>query len=189
MTTVFMTAGMLALIVGVMFTGKLSERFDKRNLLIGLSALNCATMACMFFVPPDEFGLMMILNVAGSLFAGPTAPLVWAMYADVADYGAWKFGERTTGLVFSASMFAQKFGLTIGAGFSGWLLAAFGYEANVAQSEASLLGIRLLFTFIPAGIAVLNIVVLLFYDLDDRKVAEIEQELARRAGRASPVPA
>jgi GPH family glycoside/pentoside/hexuronide:cation symporter len=184
-TTVFMSSGMLALIVGVACTSKLVERFDKRNLLITLSALNCVTMAAMFFVPPDEYAVMMALNLAGSLFAGPTAPLVWAMYADVADFGEWKFGERTTGLVFSASMFAQKFGLTIGAGLSGWLLAAFGYQANVEQSDASLLGIRLLFTFVPAGIAVMNIVVLLFYDLNDRKVAEIEQELADRSDRPS----
>jgi hypothetical protein len=42
--------------------------------------------------------------------------MAWATYADVADYGEWKFGRRTTGLVFSAAQFAQKFGLTIGAG-------------------------------------------------------------------------
>jgi len=181
MTTVFMTIGMLALIVGVSATSALTERFDKRNLLIVLSLLNCVTMVALFFVPVDNFALLMVVNIAGSLFAGPTAPLVWAMYADVADYGEWKFGERTTGLVFSASMFAQKFGLTIGAGLSGWLLAAFGYEANVEQTETSLLGIRLLFTLIPAAIALLNVVVLLFYDLNDRQVSEIEAELARRA--------
>ena len=189
MTTVFMTVGMLALIVGVSATSALTERFDKRNLLITLSLLNCVTMVSLFFVPADNFALLMTLNIAGSLFAGPTAPLVWAMYADVADYGEWKFGERTTGLVFSASMFAQKFGLTIGAGLSGWLLAAFGYEANVEQTESSLLGIRLLFTLIPAAIALLNVFVLLFYDLNDRKVREIEAELARRPGREVPEPA
>jgi len=176
-----MTICMLALIVGVSATSALTERFDKRNLLIVLSLLNCVTMVALFFVPVDNFALLMVVNIAGSLFAGPTAPLVWAMYADVADYGEWKFGERTTGLVFSASMFAQKFGLTIGAGLSGWLLAAFGYEANVEQTETSLLGIRLLFTLIPAAIALLNVVVLLFYDLNDRQVSEIEAELARRA--------
>ena len=66
-------------------------------------------------------------------------------------------------------------------GLAGWLLAAFGYVANVDQSEDALLGIRLLFTLIPAGIAALNVIVLLFYDLTDDKVAEIEQELAKRA--------
>jgi GPH family glycoside/pentoside/hexuronide:cation symporter len=114
------------------------------------------------------------------LVAGPTAPLVWSMYGDVADYGEWRFNRRTTGLVFSASMFAQKFGLTIGAGLSAWLLAMFGYVANAPQSEESLMGIRSLFTLIPAGVGLMNVLALSFYNLPDGKVAEIESELKIR---------
>ena len=180
LTTLFMTIGMLALIVGVAFTKFLTDRFEKKSLLIALSLGNALCMAGLYFVPPDQFGLMMVINILASLFAGPTAPLVWAMYADVADYGAWRFGRRTTGLVFSASMFAQKFGLTIGAGLSGWLLALFGYIANVDQSDTSLMGIRLLFTIIPAVVALANVAVLMFYSLSDRQVEEIERELAAR---------
>ena len=183
-TSLFMTIGMLALIAGVACTKWLTERFDKKPLLIGLSLANAATMIALFFVPPEQFALMMAVNILGSLFAGPTAPLVWAMYADVADYGAWRFGRRTTGLVFSASMFAQKFGLTIGAGLSGWLLALFGYVANVDQSDSSLMGIRLLFTILPAVVGLLNVAVLMFYSLSDAKVAEIERDLAN--GQTSP---
>ena len=180
-TTLFMTIGALALILGVASTSWLTARFDKKRLLIGLSLANAALTFAMFYVPPDQLGLLIALNVLGSLLAGPTAPLVWAMYADVADYGTWRFGRRTTGLVFSASMFAQKFGLTIGAGLSGWLLAYFGYQANVEQSESALLGIRLLFTVLPAAIGLANAAVLMLYPLSDVKVAEIERDLARGA--------
>ncbi len=180
MTTLFMTIGMLALIAGVACTKWLTDRFDKKNLLIVLSLGNAACMLALYFVPADQVGIMMLLNILGSLCAGPTAPLVWAMYADVADYGAWRFGRRTTGLVFSASMFAQKFGLTIGAGLSGWLLAVFGYVANEVQSGTALEGIRLLFTVIPSVVALANVAVLTFYRLSDAQVAQIEQELAAR---------
>lgn len=181
LTTLFLTSGMLALIIGVACTSWLAARFDKKHLLIALSAGNALCSLALFFVSADQFALMMAINILGSLLAGPTAPLVWAMYADVADYGAWRFGRRTTGLVFSASLFAQKFGLAIGAGLSGILLGAFGYVANVEQTESTLTGIRLLFTLIPAGIAVLNILVLMFYSLSDARVREIEQELIEQA--------
>ncbi len=177
LTTLFMTTGMLALIVGVTATRWLSDRFDKKWLLIGLSIGNACCAFSFYFIPADQYALMMTVNIAGSLLAGPTAPLVWAMYADVADYGAWKFGRRTTGLVFSASMFAQKLGLTIGAGLSGWLLGYFGYVANADQSDSSLLGIRLLFTVIPALVAMLNVLAISFYTLSDRKMQEIEADL------------
>ncbi|NIM69305.1 MAG: MFS transporter [Xanthomonadales bacterium] len=188
-TTVFMTSGALALVAGVACTKLFSDRFEKKHALIGLSILGAIGSALFYFIPPDQFWTMLVVNVVGAFIAGPTAPLVWAMYADVADYGEWKHGRRTTGLVFSASMFAQKFGLTLGAGLSGWLLAAFGFEANVAQSETSLLGIRLMFTLLPATVAVLNVVVLSFYNLSDSKVLEIERELTTRKAAASAQPA
>ncbi len=179
-TSVFLTAGSLALIAGVCLTNTLTKHFDKKHLLITLSLLNAMTFPIMFFIPPESFWLLLAVNCFGSVLAGPTAPLVWAMYGDVADYGEWKHDRRITGLVFSASMFAQKFGLTIGAGLAGWLLSLFGYVANTEQSETSLLGIRLLFTVVPAGIALLNVFVLFFYDLSDKQMETIERELSER---------
>ena len=41
---------------------------------------------------------------SGAIFiAGPLAPLVFAMNADCADYGEWRSGRRTTGLMYSDS--------------------------------------------------------------------------------------
>ena len=157
--------------------------------MIALSLGSAIFAAALFFVPPDQYWTMLIVSCIGSFLAGPTAPLVWSMYGDVADYGEWKYERRTTGLIFSASMFAQKFGLTIGAGLSGWLLAIFGYVANVDQTEESLMGIRYLFTLIPAGVSILNVAVLFFYSLSDKKVAEIESELKNRSEGAEPLPA
>ena len=181
-TSLFMTLNALVLIIGVCCTKFLSDRFEKKWLMIVLSLGGVITSVALFFVPPDQFWTMLAVSAAGSLLAGPTAPLVWSMYGDVADYGEWRFKRRTTGLVFSASMFAQKFGLTIGAGLSAWLLAAFGYVANTTQTEESLMGIRALFTLIPAGVALLNVVALSFYTLTDSQVAEIEIDLETRKG-------
>ncbi len=185
-TTFFLTMNSLALIIGVCCTKFLSDRFDKKPLLIVLSLLSAISAAMLFFVPPDQYWVMLAVSCIGAVFSGPTAPLVWAMYGDVADYGEWRHNRRMTGLVFSASMFAQKFGLTIGAGLSGWLLAYFGYIANAPQTEDSMMGIRLLFTFIPAGVSVLNVIALMFYNLSDAEVADIEAELEARKKQALP---
>ena len=181
-TSLFLTLNSLILILGVCCTKLLSNRFEKKSLLIALSVGSAISAAALFAVPPDMFWTLVLVSGIGAFLSGPTAPLVWSMYGDVADYGEWRHKRRTTGLVFSASMFAQKFGLTLGAGLAGWLLAAFGYIANTAQGPESLLGIKLLFTLIPAGIALLNVVALSFYKLPDSQVAEIERELALRKG-------
>ena len=66
--------------------------------------------------------------------------LLFAMYADTADYAEWKRGRRATGLIFSASIFAQKQGWGLGSGLSLILMSQVGFVANTAQTESSLKG-------------------------------------------------
>ena len=102
------------------------------------------------------------------------------MYADTADFGEWKFGRRTTGLVFSASVFSQKVGLAIGTGVLGWLLAYYGFVANAEQGPSTVAGIRMLFSVIPGTLALLGACAIFFYPITDSRMKEIEGELALR---------
>jgi GPH family glycoside/pentoside/hexuronide:cation symporter len=126
------------------------------------------------------------VQAAGTFCMGPASALVWAMYADVADYGEWKFGRRSTGLVYSASLFAIKTGTAVSGLLLPIILAKYGYIANVAQTAASVLGITLTFSLFPAVFAVLKAIALWIYPLGKSKVDQIEQDLiARRAAAAS----
>jgi GPH family glycoside/pentoside/hexuronide:cation symporter len=181
-TAVFMSLGLFAMIAGIACTKALASRFDKRKLLMVLSFLNALTMAVFFIIPPEQYWLMVLVNAVGTFIVGPTPALVWAMYADTADYGEWKSGRRTTALVFSALQFAQKMGLAVGAGLSGIILSLFGFIANEAQSDLSITGIRLMFSVFPAALAIAGVVAVYFYPLKDAKIKEIEAELNERHG-------
>jgi len=181
-TAVLMSLGLLAMIAGISLTRTLCERFEKRSLLITLTVLNAISMAVFYVIPPDQYWLMVAINCLGSFIIGPTPALVWAMYADCADYGEWKTGRRTTALIFSTVQFAQKLGLAVGAGLAGILLSKFGFVANEVQSESAMAGIRFLFSILPAILAILGAIAILFYRLDGATVAKIEQELLQRRG-------
>lgn len=183
-TTLFFTSGAIALILGVACTKPLARRWDKRTLVVALSFVNALGMLAMFVLPPDAYWTAIAINAAGTFAAGPTAALVWAMFADVADYGAWKFGRRTTALAFSALQFAQGTGLTLGGFIPGQVLETVGFVANTAQTTTALTGIRLLFAVIPGAFALGSVVVMAFYPLRDAEVARIERELAERAAGA-----
>jgi GPH family glycoside/pentoside/hexuronide:cation symporter len=137
-TAVFMSTGLLAMLIGVSLTKALSARFEKRKLMIVLSLLNAVSMAVFFVTPPDQYWLMVFVNCLGTLVIGPTPALVWSMYADTADYGEYKTGRRTTALVFSTVQFSHKLGLAVGAGLAGIILAWFGFVANEVQARHSL---------------------------------------------------
>jgi GPH family glycoside/pentoside/hexuronide:cation symporter len=183
-TAIFMSTGLLTMLIGVALTKTLSSRFEKRQLLIVLSLLNAVSMALFFVTPPDQFWLMVFINCLGTLVIGPTAPLVWSMYADTADYGEWRSGRRTTALVFSTVQFSHKLGLAVGAGLAGIILAWFGFVANEIQSESSMLGIRFMFSVFPAILAGIGVIAIFFYRIDAKMLRTIEKDLVERHGTA-----
>ena len=183
-TAIFLSLGTFAMILGVTATRALTQRFEKRHLMVALTVLSTATSAVFFFLPPEEFWLMVALNCLGNFIAGPLAPLVFAMNADCADYGEWRSGRRTTALIYSGGGFAAKMGLAVGAGVSGYILAAFGFVANQPQTETAILGIRLMFSLFPAALSLLGAAAILFYRLDRAKIDSIERDLAQRREQA-----
>lgn len=179
-TAVFMSLGLLSMIGGILMTKTLAQHFEKRNLMIALTLLNAVSMGAFFFIPPDMYWLMLLINCVGSFVIGPTPALVWSMYADCADYGEWKSGRRITALVFSTVQFAQKMGLAVGAGMLGIMLGVFGFVANEDQTDSSMLGIRLMFSIAPAVLAILGAVFIFFYRIDIKLISRIENELAEK---------
>lgn len=179
-TAVFLSLTTLGMVVGITMTQFLCRRFEKRALMIGLTLANALSYAVFYVIPPESYGLMLLVGIVGAVVVGPTPALVWSMYADCADYGEWKTGRRTTGLVFSASQFSHKLGLAIGAGLAGYILAWFGFVANETQTGSALDGIRLMFSVFPAILATLSAVAIIFYRLNAAKVRQIEAELAER---------
>jgi len=181
-TAVFLSLGLMTMMLGITLTKTLCDYFEKRSLLIVLTILNALSMAAFYVTPPDQYWLMVAINCIGTFVIGPTPALVWAMYADTADYGEWKTGRRTTALVFSSLQFAQKLGLAVGAGLTGVILGWFGFVANELQSDASLAGIRFIFSVIPAVLALLGTVSIFFYKINSKTVRQIEQDLVARHG-------
>ena len=101
------------------------------------------------------------------------------MYADIADYSEWKTGRRATGLIFSSSSMSQKFGWTLGGAITGWLLAAFGFEANAAQTDEALMGIRLMISVIAGLGALLSFGFISIYKLDEKFMQKVAADLGR----------
>jgi GPH family glycoside/pentoside/hexuronide:cation symporter len=178
-TAVFLSLGLVTMVLGISMTRWLAEHFEKRVLMIMLTLLNAASMAAFFFIPPEQYWLMVLVNCLGSFVIGPTPALVWSMYADCADYGEWKSGRRITALVFSTVQFAQKMGLAVGAGLLGLVLGAFGFVANESQSPESLMGIRMMFSVLPAALAIMGAVFIFFYRIDRETIREMEDDLAQ----------
>ena len=110
-----------------------------------------STYALLWLPASTSIGWMFLNQIAASFILAPNSPVLFAMFADTADHGEWRTGRRTTGLVFASSLFGLKVGLAIGGLLLGSVLFLFGYQANVQQSAAAIMGILLAISFLPGA--------------------------------------
>ena len=179
-STIFLTTGSLGLVLGTACLGSIARKIDKKYYAATLSFITGFCFVCFFFIPKDAFLFQLVLNALAQFCAGPTSALTWALYGDVADYGEWKFGRRSTGLVYSASLFSIKTGIVVGGFLLPLFLQQFGFVRNAAQTATALLGISLAFSIAPGLLAFLKAGALMIYPLNQPRVDEIERELAAR---------
>lgn len=180
LVSVYNTIGQLCSLLGVILILYVSKKFGKKKTFIVFFIVAIFSTGSVYFLSAHHLGLIFLLQMTGSMAGGPLSVLMWAMYADTADYGEWKRGRRATGLVFSASTMSQKFGWAIAAFISLRLMAGVGFQPNVIQSQASLDGLLMLFTVIPAGIGLIALLIYLTYPLNDDKVFKMGKELEAR---------
>ena len=176
----FNGTGQFASLLGVILLPFVANRLGKKVAFIGIFLVAIASTAAFYVLKPDQLGLIFGINLIGSITGGPLSALLWAMYADTADYAEWKRGRRATGLIFSASIFSQKQGWAIGAAVALGLMSSVGFQANVTQTPESLKGLVSLMSIIPAGLGIVSIVLVLLYPLSEAKVTQISADLKSR---------
>ncbi|MBQ2874333.1 MAG: MFS transporter [Bacteroidales bacterium] len=183
---IFLSIGEISNMIGVVLAVPMSKNLGKKSTYIISMAVLIGLSIAFFFLPATTGGYwaMLIFQVVISIFTGVISPLVWSMYADVADYSELKDGTASTGLIFSSASMAQKFGGAFGGSAVMWLLAAFGYNtvAGAVQTETAILGLRILMSWVPAAVAALSILVVWFYPLTKKKMEGVQAELAVKRG-------
>lgn len=179
-STLYLFLGQATNMLGVIMAKPVSARIGKRKTFMYAMFMAAALSVVFYFCDRENYFFIYLLQALISFCAGIIFPLMWSMYADAADYSQYKTGRRATGLVFSASSMSQKLGWTLGGSITLWLLAFFGFEANVAQTPETIEGIKYMMSFVPGIAALVSGGIMIFYKLSDSKMDEIIAELERR---------
>ena len=182
----FLSIGEVCNMIGVALAVPLAASLGKKTTYM-LSFASLIVLSIVFFYIPvsgSGYWWMLVLQGLISICTGVLFPMVWSMYADVSDYAENRDGSASTGLIFSSSSMAQKFGGAFGGAAVMWLLAAFGYDttAGAVQTPEALNGLKLLMSWIPAAVAALAVVVVSFYPLTRSRMEAIQKELAGKRG-------
>ena len=178
-------AGTGTIIVVILLSASLAHRFGKKTVAVvgfALSALNA--FAFYLLKPTDVYG-MIGLTILGSAVYAPTIPLVWAIFADVADYSELKTGRRFTGMVFATIGFALKAGLALGSASFLWLMAGlFKYDTQMPSASDAVAGYRFCTGVVVGILFSVCTGLLMAYKLNKRLTIEMSDELVERRKQA-----
>jgi len=185
LTTTFMLVGTFVTILGAVLTSVFSKRFGKARCYYGFLGIATISTALFFILKPQDIIWMFLLQIISSFAVGPFSVLQWAIYTDTADYSEWKTGRRATALIMAVSLFALKLGIALGGAILAWILDAYGFVANVAQSAATLTGIRMIMSIYPAIFGLIGVILMAFYPIDNKMMKRIEEDLAMRRQKSN----
>ncbi len=176
----FNVLGTIALIVVIPFSKSLAKRFGKRNVFLASSIISGIFFMLLYVPAKENITMIYVFNILAKMAYAPAVPLLWTMLGDTADYSEWKYGRRSTGLVFSAASFAQKAGWGIGGALAGWLLALFNFVPNAEQSETAMTGIKLMISVVPGILYMSCAIFLFFYNIDRDTEIQMQEDLEKR---------
>ena len=169
----------IAQIVAMFGVSFVVKKMGKRNVMLIGCVLSIAGFALM--LASNNYFLIMACSVLRGIAAACMGATMWAMVSDTIDYGEWKTGNRTEGLVNSACSFGYKVGNGLGSAILGWIISFGGYnDSALVQTSQAIFSVKIAFAIIPIAIYVVIMILLKNYKLD-KEFDGIIDDLKKRA--------
>ena len=181
-SAIFGSVIMISSIIAIPIISKLSVKYGKKEVLIGCIALQLLGASSKWFLfNPD---LPYLQNIV-ALLQGPgmagTLVLVGSMITDICDLDELKHGHRREAMFVSIASWIVKIGMTTAVFLSGFLAVWIGYEAGAdTQKMSVMITMKACFAFMPALGALVAIICIWKYPLNQKRVMEIRVALDER---------
>lgn len=175
--TLFTTQAVMSLasIPGWLWLG---HRYGKKTVWIMGTSLAAVGLLAIFALASDSVWVTAVLYGVANVGATGFILIFYAMTADTVDWGEWRTGQRQEGITFGMISFANKFAGGVATGAAGMALAWVGFVTDQTQTDATLLGMRVIGLLIPAVAFIVSALLMVTYPISKQRHEEI---LAERA--------
>ena len=178
--------GTVTTILVIMASASFARRFGKKAVAVVGFGLSALVAFGFYLLQPANVTGMLAMTVLGAVVYAPTSPLIWAMFADVADYSELTTGRRFTGTVFATIGFCLKAGLALGSASFLWIMEwGFEYDTKLPGATHAIAGYRATSSVVVGVMFGVCTVLLTAYGLNKRATIEMADELARRRAAAA----
>lgn len=163
----------------------LTQKYGKTKVAILGGAIQAIGAVMVTFNPTDTTWLI-ITGIIKGVGSSATMGTIFAMVADTIEYGHWKTGVRTEGMLYSSTTFGAKVGAGVGAAIGMSLLSSAGYDGLAAVQNAGVMNIlHVLYVLVPIVYSVaLPLLLLVFYKMDKiypQVISELEEREANQS--------
>ncbi len=160
---VFGTVGGAAQILAMLSLPALRRKYTTHQIFIGAILTAILGYGFLFILGTIGVTNIVLLAIAAAIIFvgfGLATVLTTVFLADTVDYGEWKTGQRSESVVFSLQTFVVKLASAISAFIAGVGLDLIGLQEKAeVQANSTLLGMRILMTFVP----ILGLIFVLLY--------------------------
>lgn len=170
----------------VPLVGFAATRIGKRQtLIIALFFAIIGNLIKWFCYSPAHPWLFLIPPIFIALGFSALWTIAASMLADVCDLHELKTGNRNEGALNAMYAWLMKLGTTLAFALSGLLINLTGFQqsAGGAQSEHTILTMRLMDIIVPSAAVAAAILLAWVYPISENRAYEIRGELERRRGK------
>ncbi len=174
-------ATIIPMFLVIPFVGKIVSVFGKKEAAAGGTAFSMIIYFILFISPIKNPYVYIGLTMLAGLGTGLVNTLIWALVGDAIDYQEYLSGERNEGTVYSSYSLCRKLAQAISGGVGGFALSFLGYQSGAAvQAESVGVGIKNIICGANAiGLALTFVAFLFVYNLSKKRLAEVNEELAK----------
>jgi glucuronide carrier protein len=152
-------------------------KIGKKNLFQYCGIFTIVGGVALFFSPMGAIGLALLFLAIKGVGASLINVAMFGLEADTVEYGEWQNGVRTEGATYAIYSFTRKVTQSLGGALGAWMLALGNYVPGAAtQPESALFTIRVGIGLIPAGVALIAMIVFWKYPLNDNFFRKIRNE-------------
>lgn len=158
------------------------KRFQKHNALrVALFMTGLGCILNWFCYTPINPNLQYILPFFFSLGISSTYTVLATLMADVTDIDELNTGSRREGMFGAVMAWMSKAVGSIQGLAAGIILASTGFVAGAdSQAPETIFKMRLMFSFVPAAVLFLAMLLLHRYPLTRERMAEIQEQIEQR---------
>lgn len=185
--SVFMGLGSIPAFIFMPMIPAIKRAVGKKGMFYIFLLTAIVGMAMLYFVSMveglrDQMWMVYVAQFVKSSGVIVATGYMWALVPEVISYGEYVHGKRISGIVNALTGIFYKAGMALGGVVPGLVLELVHFDKDAAvQSAGAQQGILWLVAVIPALLLVLAMFIISRYELDDKRIEEINEEIERRS--------